>query len=58
MSTTYRCSIHCPLHKSCFIVKTNAPVPESTVFLVKCPARKHDVAVMAKESKIDSKTTK
>ena len=50
MSATYRCSITCPLMKHCFIVKTNRPLPDSTVFLVKCPAKKHDVAVDAKSA--------
>jgi len=52
MSTTYRCTIHCPLHKSCYIVKTNRPLPDDTTFLVKCPARHHDIAIMAKDARV------
>ena len=50
-SVIYRCSVTCPINRHCFICKTNQPVPGDTVFLVKCPHRKHDIALLASDAK-------
>ena len=51
MSMTYRCTYDCPIHKSCFICKVNRPVPDDTVFFVKCICKKIDLAISAKDAK-------
>lgn len=51
MSAIYKCNIPCPVGKRCFICKTNRPVPGDTVFLIKCPHRRHDLAVLAADAR-------
>lgn len=42
----YRCTVRCPLHKSCFILKTTEVIKQPVEVLVKCTAQKgEDVKV-------------
>ena len=39
MAKIYRCSKKCPIHKQCFILKTEKKLPCSIEVLFKCPAK-------------------
>ena len=39
----YRCQLPCPIHKHCFIIKTEKPIMESMIILYKCIAQNRDI---------------
>jgi len=42
----YRCNLHCPIHKQCFILKSKDPIDVPIIVLHKCPANKKDIEVV------------
>ena len=39
----YRCNQNCPIHKHCFIIKTEKPIKVPFMILHKCEATKRDI---------------
>lgn len=39
MAIIYHCSEQCPIHKKCFIIKTEKKLPCPIKVLYKCPAK-------------------
>ena len=45
-SYTYRCPMHCPINKHCFIIKLEEPLTQSLKVLKKCIAKKADIKII------------
>ncbi len=41
--TIYKCTLPCPIHKRCFIIKTVEPIQDVITVLYKCQAQKADI---------------
>ena len=41
----YRCNQNCPIHKHCFIIKTEKPIKVPFMILHKCEAVKRDIRI-------------
>lgn len=44
--TIYRCHQQCPIHKNCFVLKTETPIKEPVVVLYKCVKEKKDIRII------------
>lgn len=44
-ANTYRCTVSCPIHKHCFVIKTVDILKEPVEVYQKCPAENEDILI-------------